>query len=148
MSFHLAQINIARMLAPLDDPRMADFVAALAPVNALADASPGFVWRFQSESGNATDVPFTEDPMVIVNMSVWESLEDLRNFAYKSHHLEVFRKRGEWSEKSASRAARALPQARSDRIFVLVLAAVSGPGTRPYFPLGFRVDTRPLNARR
>ncbi|MCU1238251.1 MAG: hypothetical protein JWP63_6218, partial [Candidatus Solibacter sp.] len=59
MTFHLAQVNIGRMLHPIDDPRMADFVAQLDPINALADAAPGFVWRLQSTSGNATDVPYS-----------------------------------------------------------------------------------------
>ena len=71
MACHLAQINIARLIAPLDDPRISDFVAQLGPINALADSASGFVWRLQSESGNATDVPYSEDPFEIVNMSVW-----------------------------------------------------------------------------
>ena len=70
MNYHLAQINISRLLAPLDDPQIAGFVAQLEPVNALADAAPGFVWRLKSESGNATDIAYSDDPFVIVNMSV------------------------------------------------------------------------------
>lgn len=101
MTFHLAQINIGRLVAPMDDPRVADFVAALDPVNALADASPGFVWRLQSASGNAMDIAYSEDPSIIVNMSVWESVEALRAFTYQSHHLEVFRKRAQWFVKSS-----------------------------------------------
>jgi uncharacterized protein DUF3291 len=100
MTHHLAQINISRLLAPLDDPRLADFVAQLAPVNAIADQSPGFVWRLQSALGNATDIAYSDDPFVIVNMSVWESLEALRNFTYRAHHLEVFRDRAKWFEKA------------------------------------------------
>ncbi|HXT36267.1 MAG TPA: DUF3291 domain-containing protein, partial [Chloroflexota bacterium] len=73
----LAQINIARMLAPLDDPLMAGFVEQLDTINALADASPGFVWRFQSAEGNATAVRAYDDPSILVNLSVWESLESL-----------------------------------------------------------------------
>ena len=65
MAYHLAQINIGRLIAPLDDPRIAEFIAQLAPVNALADAAPGFVWRLQSESGNATDVPYSDDPFTL-----------------------------------------------------------------------------------
>ena len=99
--YHLAQINIARMLAPLDDPIMAGFVAQLDPINALADSSPGFVWRLQSDSGNATDITYNDDPMIIVNMSMWESMEALLQFVYKSEHLEVFRDRRKWFEKSA-----------------------------------------------
>lgn len=99
MDFHLAQINIARLVAPIDDPRIAEFVSQLAPTNALADGAPGFVWRLQSESGNATDVPFSDDPFVIVNMSVWESIEALRDFTYSSSHIELFRDRAKWFEK-------------------------------------------------
>src|SRR5262249_35230041 len=73
MPYHLAQINIGRLIAPIDDPKIAEFVAQLDPINALADAAPGFVWRLKSESGNATDIAYNDDPFVIVNMSVWES---------------------------------------------------------------------------
>jgi hypothetical protein len=99
MTYHLAQINIGRLIAPLDDPRIAGFVAQLEPINALADKAPGFVWRLQSDSGNATDIAYNDDPLVIVNMSVWESIEALRDFAYKSNHAKVFRDRAEWFEK-------------------------------------------------
>jgi Domain of unknown function (DUF3291) len=99
MDFHLAQINIARLVAPIDDPRIAGFVSQLGPINALADGAPGFVWRLQSESGNATDVPFSDDPFVIVNMSVWKSIEALRDFTYSSRHIELFRDRARWFEK-------------------------------------------------
>jgi heme-degrading monooxygenase HmoA len=98
-SHHLAQINIGRLIAPLDDPRIADFVAQLAPVNALADRAPGFVWRLKSDAGNATDIPYSEDPFVIVNMSVWESVEALKAFTYDGEHRQVFRDRGKWFEK-------------------------------------------------
>jgi uncharacterized protein DUF3291 len=99
MTHQLAQINIARLIAPIDDPRIAEFVAQLEPINALADQAAGFVWRLQSESGNATDIAYSDDPFIIVNMSVWESLEALRNFAYKSDHARVFRDRAKWFEK-------------------------------------------------
>ena len=98
-SFHLAQINIARLVAPLDDPRIADFVAQLDPVNALAESSPGFVWRLKSESGNATDVAYSDDPFVIVNMSVWESVEALKDYVYRSQHIGPLRDRAKWFEK-------------------------------------------------
>ncbi len=100
MNYHLAQINIGRLVAPLDDPKIAEFVAQLEPINALADKAPGFVWRLQSESGNATDIAYNDDPFVIVNMSVWESVEALREFAYKSNHMKVFRDRAKWFEKA------------------------------------------------
>ena len=99
MAFHLAQINIGRLVAPTGDARLADFVAQLDPINKLADAAPGFVWRLQSSSGNATDVVYSDDPMVIVNMSVWESLAALRDYTYASHHMQVFRDRAKWFER-------------------------------------------------
>jgi hypothetical protein len=101
MNYHLAQINIGRLIAPIDDPKIAGFVAELDPVNALADAAPGFVWRLQSASGNATDVVYNDDPFVLVNMSVWESVEALRDFVYISRHIDVFRHRAKWFEQMA-----------------------------------------------
>ena len=98
-AYHLAQINIARLIAPLDDPRIADFVALLDPVNTLAERSPGFVWRLKSDSGNATDIPYNDDPFVIVNMSVWESIEALKTFVYTGDHMVPFRERARWFEK-------------------------------------------------
>ena len=99
MVHHLAQINIGRLIAPIDDPRIAEFVAQLAPINAVADKAPGFVWRLQSESGNATDIAYNDDPSIMVNMSVWESLDALREYAYKSDHMKVLRDRAKWFEK-------------------------------------------------
>jgi hypothetical protein len=99
MTHHLAQINIARLVAPLDDSRLAEFVAQLEPINAIADEALGFVWRLKSDSGNATDIAYSDDPFVIVNMSVWESLDALRTYAYKSDHARVFRDRAKWFEK-------------------------------------------------
>jgi hypothetical protein len=78
---------------------MAEFVAQLAPVNALADASPGFVWRLQTESGDATSIKVYEDDMIIVNLTVWESAESLRDFVYQSTHYGVLRDRKRWFEK-------------------------------------------------
>ena len=97
--YHLAQINIARMLAPIDDPIMQEFVEQLAPVNALADATPGFVWRLQTESGDATGIKVYDDGMIIVNLTVWESAEALREFVYKNAHYGVLRDRKRWFEK-------------------------------------------------
>ena len=99
MTNHLAQINIGRLIAPIDDPKIAGFVSQLAPINALADASRGFVWRLQSSSGNATDITYNDDPTIFVNMSVWASVETLREFVYKSNHLGVLRDRAKWFEK-------------------------------------------------
>ena len=97
-SHHLAQINIARMHAPLDDPLMAGFVAQLDPVNALADQSPGFVWRLQDEAGDATSIRVFDDDRILVNMSVWETMEALRDYVYRSGHLGVLRDRKRWFE--------------------------------------------------
>ncbi len=100
MTHQLAQINIGRLLAPVDDPRIAGFVAPLDPINALAESSDGFVWRLQSAQGNATDIVYNDDPLVIVNMSVWKSVEALMAFVYASRHLTVFRDRAKWFEKA------------------------------------------------
>jgi heme-degrading monooxygenase HmoA len=99
MMYHLAQINIARMLAPIDDPLMAEFVARLDTINALADRSPGFIWRLQTESGDATGVRAYDDERIIVNMSVWESLEALTAFVYASDHRPVMQRRRQWFER-------------------------------------------------
>jgi heme-degrading monooxygenase HmoA len=98
---HLAQVNVAHLRAPLDAPELAEFVANLDPVNALADAAPGFVWRLQTEDGNATAVRVLGDDMLIVNMSVWESLEALSAFVYGGAHRDVMRRRREWFERLA-----------------------------------------------
>jgi hypothetical protein len=94
--WQLAQVNVAILRAPLDSPPLADFVALLEPINALADRSPGFVWRLQTEDGDATAIRAFEDDRIIVNMSVWESLEALGDFVYASGHLGVLRRRREW----------------------------------------------------
>ena len=93
---HLAQINIGRILHPLDDPRMAGFVDNLAAINALAEASDGFVWRLKDDSGNATAIPAYADPAIIVNMSVWTAPEALHAFAYRSEHRAFVHRRKEW----------------------------------------------------
>src|SRR5690242_16544294 len=99
MRYQLAQINVAHLIAPIDNPKIAEFVAQLEPINSLTDAAPGFVWRLKSESGNATDITYNDDPFIIVNMSVWESIQALRDFAYRSDHVRVFRDRAKWFEK-------------------------------------------------
>lgn len=95
--YHLAQVNIGRTVAPLDSPVMSDFVAQLDSINALADRSPGFVWRLTE----ATGVQAYEDPMILINMSVWESIESLHEYAYKSAHRGPLRDRLQWFEKPA-----------------------------------------------
>ena len=97
--YHLAQINIARMLAPIEDPLMAEFVTQLAPINALADASPGFVWRLQTEDGDATSLRVYDDDKILVNMSVWENIESLREYAHRSSHTGVMKYRSKWFKK-------------------------------------------------
>jgi hypothetical protein len=99
-SYHLAQLNIARLLAPIDSPTLVDFVANLDRINALAEASPGYVWRLKSDAGDATSIrPFGED--YIVNLSVWEDIESLHNYVYRSGHIEIMRRRKEWFGKMA-----------------------------------------------
>jgi hypothetical protein len=99
--FHLAQINVARALAPLDSPQLAGFVERLDDINALADRSPGFVWRLQSDSGNATDIQVSDDSQFIVNMSLWRDLDALFTYVYRSDHLQVMSQRRKWFEKPA-----------------------------------------------
>ena len=101
MGFHLAQLNIARFKRALDDPAMAGFVAALDPLNAVADEAPGFVWRLQTEEGNAISIHAFEDPLMLVNMSVWESVEALAEYVYRSGHIAVLRRRREWAPRMA-----------------------------------------------
>jgi hypothetical protein len=96
---HIAQLNIALPRAPIDSALMAEFVALLEPVNALADASPGFVWRLQTEEGDATGIRAFGDDRLIVNMSVWESIDALAEFVYGGAHVEVLRRRREWFER-------------------------------------------------
>jgi hypothetical protein len=98
-SYHLAQVNIGRPRGEMTDPVMAEFVAQLPGINALADASPGFVWRLQTEDGDATAVRPYEDPGILINLSVWESLPALRDYVYRSAHAGVMRRRREWFER-------------------------------------------------
>ena len=93
---HLAQVNVATLRAPLDGPELAGFVAQLEPLNALADQSPGFVWRLQTEDGDATAIRPFDDDRVMVNLSVWASVEAVRNFVYATRHLDVMRHRRAW----------------------------------------------------
>ena len=98
---HLAQVNVATLRAPLDGPELAGFVAQLEPINALADHSPGFVWRLQTEDGDATSIRPYDDERIMVNLSVWASLEALRGFVYATRHLDVMRRRREWFHRMA-----------------------------------------------
>jgi hypothetical protein len=106
MDYVVAQVNFGRLVAPLDSPQIADFAAGLEPVNALADGAPGFIWRLQGGDGDATAIPgFEADAAgapggIVINMSVWETVEDLAAFAYgEPLHLAVLRRRREWFER-------------------------------------------------
>ena len=105
MDHVVAQVNIGRLVAPLDSPQLADFVAGLDPVNAVADSAPGFVWRLQTEDGNANALRVFEqdaegsDGGILINMSVWETVEDLAAFVYGEAHIAVLRRRREWFER-------------------------------------------------
>jgi hypothetical protein len=98
-NFNIAEVNIALPSAPIDSPLLAEFVALLDPINALADQSPGFVWRLQTEAGNATAIRALDDERLLVNMSVWRSIEQLAEFVYRSGHVAVMRRRREWFER-------------------------------------------------
>ena len=96
--YHLAQLNIAKMKYPLDDPQMQEFVARLDEVNGLADAAPGFVWRLQTDEGDATAIDYFGLD-TLVNMSVWDDVESLRDYAFRSAHKDVLARRHEWFDR-------------------------------------------------
>ena len=100
--WHLAQLNVGRLLAPLESETLTDFVAALEPINQLADGHPGFIWRLQTEAGDATSIRPTEDDLFLVNLSVWSSLKALRAFVYTTAHVHVLRQRRAWFEQLAT----------------------------------------------
>jgi hypothetical protein len=105
MDYVLAQVNVGRLIAPLDSPRLAGFVAGLDPVNAVADSAPGFVWRLQTEDGDATALRAFEsdaegaDDGILINLSAWESVEELAAYVYGDAHRAVLRRRREWFEQ-------------------------------------------------
>jgi hypothetical protein len=96
--YHLAQFNIARTTAPLGTPAMSEFEVALDAINALADVSAGFVWRLQDEDGHATSYRPYDDDRMIVNLSVWESIDALHSFTYRTEHTSFLRRRRDWFE--------------------------------------------------
>lgn len=100
--YHVAEVNIGRVRYPTDDPRMAGFMTKLDEINALAERSPGFVWRLQTPAGNATYLRPYEDDSILINMSVWESVETLKQYVYRTAHAEYLRHREEWFEKFES----------------------------------------------
>ncbi len=98
--YQLAQLNVARLKAPLDSPPLADFVANLDRINAQAEAAPGYVWRLQDEAGDATAIrPLGDD--TLINVSVWQDLASLQAFVYRSDHLEIMKRRKEWFDAMA-----------------------------------------------
>jgi hypothetical protein len=96
--YHIAQYNVARMRAELDDPLMAGFVARLDELNHLADRTPGFVWRLKDDTDRSTSIRPYEDQLININMSVWETIEALHEFAYKSDHGPMYAARHTWFE--------------------------------------------------
>jgi len=97
--YHLAQINIALAKAEMDTEIMEGFVSRLAEINETADNAEGFVWRLQTEDGDSTAIRVFDEPLLLVNMSVWENIEALKDFVYKSAHVELIRDRQEWFHK-------------------------------------------------
>lgn len=97
--YHIAQVNIGRVKAPADSPIMAGFYNRLDEINALADRSAGFVWRLQTPAGNATYLRPYDDDRILINMSVWESVESLKTYVYKTAHAELLRQREAWFEQ-------------------------------------------------
>lgn len=95
-AYELAQLNVGIILGPMDSPVMAEFAANLARINALAESSPGFVWRLKTEDGDATAIRPFENPNQLLNMSVWRDADALRRFVYRSAHADILRRRREW----------------------------------------------------
>ena len=116
MIWNVAQVNIGRIIAPsIDHPVMSEFVAQLDSINRLAESSKGFVWRLKEEGGNATSIAFNDDDRIIVNMSVWETIDDLAHFTYKTLHRDVLSQRAKWFEKM-SQHFQALWYVRKDSV--------------------------------
>lgn len=98
-AYELAQLNIGIIKGPIDSPVMADFAANLQRINALAERSPGFVWRLQTAEGDATSIRPFEDENLLLNMSVWRDVESLNEYVYSSAHVEIMRRRREWFDR-------------------------------------------------
>ena len=96
MTYQLAQVNIAQLLEPLESPRLKDFVDNLDRINALAEAAPGFVWRLKGDGNDATSLRMYDNDQLIINLSVWESAQALKNYVYQSNHTAIMRRRREW----------------------------------------------------
>jgi hypothetical protein len=105
VSVDLAQVNVSRLLTPLDSPLLAEFMAALDEVNASGDVAPGFCWRLQTEDGNATSVrafgwDIGDSHGVIVNLTTWASVQALAEFVFSGQHLQVMRRRRQWFQRA------------------------------------------------
>lgn len=98
MKYHIANMNIARFRYEPDDPRLSDFIDNLELINGLGERADGFVWRLKDDTGNAMAIRAYDDPRIILNLSVWKDLEALQRFAYRSEHVQFFRRRHEWFE--------------------------------------------------
>ncbi|MGB3028488.1 MAG: DUF3291 domain-containing protein, partial [Candidatus Microthrix parvicella] len=99
MDHHLAELNVARLREPLDHADTAEFVRVLEPINAVAEATPGFIWRLTDDDGSSSsyvELPGNDDPLLIVNYSIWADLESLKHFMFKSGHASYLRRRREW----------------------------------------------------
>ena len=105
MKRHLAQLNVAKLLHPIDDPRIADFADGLPVVNGAGEQSPGYVWRLQSDLGDATDIQVFDDPLIIVNLTVWESLDSAQGVCVPGIHRDFFRRRANGSSRDRPRTA-------------------------------------------
>jgi hypothetical protein len=104
MDHHLAELNVARLRRPLDAPEAAEFVASLDPINVIAETTPGFIWRLTDDDGRPSSfipIPGLDDPLVIVNYSIWRDLESLKHYVYKSGHASYLRRRNDWFEPTA-----------------------------------------------
>lgn len=134
----LAQLNIGVIRAPMDSPVMAEFANNLDRINALAEASPGFVWRLQTEDGNATAIRPFEDENLLVNMSVWRDVESLKAYVYGSAHVDFMRRRREWFElmKEAYLVLWWVPRGHrpeiAEAIAKLELLKAQGPGPEAF----------------
>lgn len=150
---HLAQINVARMRAELEDPVMHGFESRLDEINALADKSPGFVWRLETDDGNATSLRVFDDALILVNLSVWSSIEALRDFVYGSTHVELLRGKKDWFHPPSGAhlalwwvAAGELPTLE-DAKTRLALIDSAGPGPLAFtFARAFSPDGERLSA--
>jgi hypothetical protein len=98
-AYHVAQLNVARALGTMDQPVMADFVARLDEINHLGERSPGYVWRLQGDGGTSVELQVGDDPLYVVNLTVWETIDDLFAFTYRSGHKTVFKRRFDWFER-------------------------------------------------